>query len=71
MMSENGKNFQTFFMFLLPNDCNWSGFHVFPPNWKTSKAKRSINWYADYNFIDPQQFDKYPKGKSIRLKRVP
>lgn len=56
-------------MFLLPNDCKWSGFHVFPPNWKTSKAKRSINWYADYNFIDPQHFDKYPKGKSIRLKR--
>jgi len=51
-MSENGKNFQTFFMFLLPNECKWSGFHVFPPNWKTSKAKRSINWYADYNFID-------------------
>ena len=68
-MSENCNNSQTLFMFLLPNDCKWSGFHVYSPNWKTTKAKLSLNWYSDCNFINPQYLDKYPKGKSIRVKR--
>ena len=41
---------------------------MFPKNWKTSKAKLSLNWYADCRFIDPLHLDKYPKGKPIRLK---
>ena len=69
MTSENGKNSQTLFIFLLPNNCKWSGCHVYPPNWKTTKAKLSLNWNSDSIFIDPQQVDKYPKEKSIRLKK--
>ena len=69
MTSENGKNSQTLFMFLLPNNFKWSGFHVYSPKWKATKAKLSLNWNADSFFIDPQQVDKYPKEKSIRLKK--
>lgn len=56
-------------MFLLPNDSKWSGFHVYSPNWKITKAKLFLNWYADCNFKDSQYLNKYIKGKSIRLKR--
>ena len=55
-------------MLSLPNGCKWSGFHVYPKNWKTSKAKLFLSWYADCSFIDPSYLDKYPNGKPIRLK---
>lgn len=54
---------------LLPNDSEWSGFHLHSPNWKTTKAKLYLNWYADCNPKDSQYLNKYIKGKSIRLKR--
>lgn len=55
-------------MINLPNGCRRGEFKIFPPNWKSPKAKVSDIWYAQCRFIDPAHLDKYPKGKQIRIK---
>lgn len=51
-------------MILLPGNCRAGKFSVYPSNWKTTKANKSLNWRISYWFID----DSIKKRKKITLK---
>lgn len=50
-------------MIQLPNGCYCGELVVTPKNWKQLGASLKKDWYISYRFYDPQQKDKYPKGK--------
>jgi hypothetical protein len=50
-------------MIQLPNGCYCGELVVNPKNWKQLGASLKKDWYISYRFYDPQQKNKYPKGK--------
>ena len=50
----------------LPNGCYCSAFHIYPKNWKTTRASVKKDWYISYRFYDPA-FLNTPKFKYGKL----
>ncbi len=50
-------------MINLPNCCPCSTLSVYPKNWRTRKAKISIEWFIKYRFYDPN----YSKPKQVMV----
>ena len=52
-------------MISLPNNCRCSELAVYPKNWKSQRAKTSLNWYISYRFYQPGS-----KAKQVILKKM-
>lgn len=55
-------------MIQLPNGCYCSNLTVHPANWKQTSASVKSDWWIHYRFYDPNEKERYPKGKQCIVK---